>query len=162
MEDEIQQEQEQDYIQTIADLKANTVPKEKYQKLKDENKRLLDSVINGTTIDVQAPTAEKVDVNALRKKLFSGDLNNLQYAETALKLRKAILEESGEDIMLPNGKDYEVTPEDQQAVQNLVDAFEHCIDVADGDNTVFNREMGRVMKDNPASVIASRTKNIRR
>lgn len=57
--------EEVDYVQAINDLKANSVPKDQYAKLKEENSRLLKSIINGETIDVAA--TEAVDINKIRK-----------------------------------------------------------------------------------------------
>ena len=42
-----------DYIEAIKEMKQNSVSKEAYEKLKAENKQLLDSIINGTELDAK-------------------------------------------------------------------------------------------------------------
>ena len=39
-----------DYIEAIKEIKQNSVPKSEYAKLKEENKKLLDSIINGADL----------------------------------------------------------------------------------------------------------------
>ena len=41
-----------DYIEAIKNLKQNTVDRSKYDELKAENKKLLDSIVNGQSVDV--------------------------------------------------------------------------------------------------------------
>ena len=49
------------YIETIAEMKKNTVSKAEYNKVLEENKQLLNAMANGETIDVAKPEPE-VDV----------------------------------------------------------------------------------------------------
>ena len=46
-------EMTEDYIAAINELKQNTVDRQKYDQLKAENKRLLDSIVNGQEIDIR-------------------------------------------------------------------------------------------------------------
>ena len=57
-----------DYIDTINKLKANTVDKAQFMKLKEENRKLLDSIVNGQGLE--QPKKEKKDIDTLRKDLF--------------------------------------------------------------------------------------------
>lgn len=52
---ETQQNENQQYIDAIRDLKANTVSKERYDKLMEENKNLLNSLVNGEPVAAAAP-----------------------------------------------------------------------------------------------------------
>ena len=49
-----------DYVAAIQELQNNTVSKDQYQKLRSENKRLLDALVSGQQVDL--PKTEKVDV----------------------------------------------------------------------------------------------------
>ena len=82
---------ETDYIAAINDLKANSVDRSLYNKLKDENKRLLDTLISGGQIE---SPKEKVDMNQLRKELYGSDqtMSNLDYWTKTMELREAIIE----------------------------------------------------------------------
>ena len=58
---------EVDYVAAIKELKDNTVPKNQYAKLKEENKKLLQSLINGESIGgAEASSVPDVDMNGLR------------------------------------------------------------------------------------------------
>lgn len=62
----------EDYIQAINDLKANSVSRDSYMKLKAENKRLISNLIEGKQ-EESLPKKEKVDIGQLRKELFDRD-----------------------------------------------------------------------------------------
>ena len=61
-----------DYLSAIKDLKQNSVDRSQYDALKAENKRLLDAVVNGQTIDQEA-AKPAVDIDELRHKLFNNE-----------------------------------------------------------------------------------------
>ena len=50
----------QQYIDAIRDLKANTVSKDRYNKLMEENKNLLNSLVNGESVATAAPTQSEL------------------------------------------------------------------------------------------------------
>lgn len=137
----------QQYIDTINDLKANSVSKEKYDQLKSENKSLIDALKNGQQIQVEEET--KVDIDELRKELFNTDkpLTNLEYVSKSLQLRNAILERDGVDIFMPNGKNYKYDSDDQDKADYVAQMFQECIDYANGDSQLFTQELMRRTKD---------------
>lgn len=130
----------EDYINAINQLKQNTVSKEDYQKLKDENKKLLDTLVSGGQIE---QPKEKKKIEDLRKELFGGGLNNLQYIQTALELDDAIIENGGESIFLPTGEKTLPTQEDYDAVERVKDVFKQCIEYSKGDSNLFTAELQR-------------------
>ena len=136
-----------DYIEVINNLKANSVPKNTYQKLKDENKRLLDSLVNGS--QVEAPNTPKISNDELRKDLFTKKLSNLEFVKKTLQLRQNILEEKGEDIFAPDGPQFSFTDEDRRDAQRVADALQSCVDTADGNSVIFTNELQRILKDTP-------------
>lgn len=140
-----------DYIQAIKDLKQNTVSKDQYNKVKAENKKLLDSIINGTeSIDPnQQSSVAKESIAELRTKLLNRDssLSNLEYISTALELRNALLEAGEEDPFVPQGKKTICTEEDRAAAQRVADVFEQCVTYADGDSMLFTNELMRRTND---------------
>lgn len=137
-----------DYIEAIKEMRNNTVSKEAYSKLQDENKKLLQSLINGEAIEGQV-IPEEVDISKIRQELFSTDksLSNLEYCEKALQLRNAILEKGGVDPFLPYG--HQITPDqvDIEAADRVARILQNCIDYADGDSSIFTNELQRVMVD---------------
>lgn len=132
-----------DYIEAINQLRNNTVPKEDYVKLREENKRLVNSLINGEGIE--APAQEAPDIVTLRKELFSEgtDLSNLDYMTKALQLRDAIIAQGGTDPFLPYGKKIMPTDEDIATANRVAEVVRECIEYADGDSAVFTNELMR-------------------
>lgn len=133
---------ETDYLETIKHLKANTVSKEDYMKLKDENKQLLNSLVNGETLNV--PAQEKqLSTSELRTELFSKEHTNLETVELALKLRQSIINEGGQDPFLPYGEKIVPTNEDIECANRVAEVFQDCVDYAEGDSEVFTNELMR-------------------
>lgn len=139
----------EDYIEALKEMKARTVSKEQYEKLKAENGQLLQALINGETIQVEEKEEEKVDLGELRKKLFdpNSDLSNLEYMETALKLRQEVIKSGGRDPFLPIGEKVQETPDQIEAAERAATIFQECIDFAQGDSGIFTAELQRRTKD---------------
>ena len=136
-----------DYLEAINTLKETTVPKEQYSKLREENKRLLEALVNGEQIEVETETP--VDVAELRKSLFNGDkeLSNLEYVTKALELRKALIEKGERDPFLPVGNQITDTADMISKAQNVADVLQECVDFAQGDSGIFTAQLQRILKD---------------
>lgn len=137
----------QNYIDAIAEMKRNSVSRSEYEKVREENKTLLQSIINGETIAQPQVAKEPVDIDALRKDLFGKDHNNLQFVQKALELRSAIIEQGGADPFLPKGHNITLSPADYETANKVAEAFEHCIEYADGDSEIFTNELMRITQD---------------
>lgn len=135
-----------DYISAIKEIKENSVDKEKYNQLREENKRLLQSLVNGETIQSDV---KPVDIGELRKELFSenADLSNLDYMTKTIQLRDALIESGEKDPFLPWGKKITPTQEDVQTAERVANIIKECIEYADGDSGVFTGELQRRMID---------------
>lgn len=133
---------ETDYLQALKDMKKNTVSKDEYQKVREENKRLLQSLVNGETIDVEV---SKTDVSKLRKDLFSEDntTNNVDFVSKALELRTALMEAGEPDPFLPVGKRITPTDEDVSTANRVATVLQECVDYAQGDSQAFTNELQR-------------------
>lgn len=147
-----------DYISAINEIKQNSVSKEAYDKLKADNKKLLDSLVNGKEIDIE--NSKPADVTELRKKLFNKDkpLSNLDYISTALQLRNALIDQGEPDPFLPVGEKVVITDSDIEKAENVASVLQDMVDIADGNNVVFNQEYQRRVVDS----IATASKNNRR
>ena len=136
-----------DYIAQIKNLKENSVSKDDYDKLKADNKKLIDALANGSQInDKVEPKIDAVEnINNLRKKLFSkgNDLNNLEYCDTALQLRDALIENGERDPFLPFGHNIVATDSDHETANRVATVMKECIDYADGDSDIFTNELQR-------------------
>lgn len=136
------------YIEAIREMKQNSVSKEAYNKLKEENKQLLDSLINGKQVTIEQ-TKQPVDVSLLRKKLSDIDnpMSNLEYAKTAVELRDALIDQGEMDPFLPIGHQITPTDEDITKADKVATVLKECIDYADGDSELFTNELQRRMID---------------
>lgn len=137
-----------DYIEEIRRLKETMVPKKDFDDLRDRNKKLLKAYTEGQRIEEPIQKKLAPDFGKLRKELFDGELNNLDYVSKALELREAIMDQGGQDPFLPNGPFHEANNQDREAVEKVVAVFEHCIEYANGDPEVFTNELSRLTKDN--------------
>lgn len=137
-----------DYIETIKTLKENTVSKEQFLKLKEENKRLLNAWTNGQENPNQPVIAEnKISVEELKKHLAKPEISNRDYVETALELRNRILEEQGIDTFLPNASTYVASDYDKAAADKVARELQEMVDIADGNDDIFNNEYQRRVAD---------------
>ena len=139
-------EPEFDPVQAINELKKNSVSKEKYDKVVEEKNKYLKALIDGNQV-AEAQPKEPVDLDALRTDLFTKDMSNLEYAKKALTLRNELIEREGVDIFVGRGSKLTPDENDYKAAQKVADAFQECIDVADGDSEIFTRELMRITKD---------------
>ena len=133
------------YIEAIKEMKANTVDKEAYLKLKEENKQLLNSLVNGEGVDTP-PVEEKESIDELRSKLFGTkrkDLTNLEFVENALKLREALMANGETDPFVPVGSKIKPTDDDFEKADKVAKVLQECVDYAEGNPDVFTDELKR-------------------
>lgn len=134
-----------DYLAAINELKQNSVDRSKYEELRAENKKLLDSIVNGT--EVAMPAEEKKSVEELRANYLKEDQSNLEYISNALKLREALMAEGKPDPFLPIGEQILPTDEDVAKAQHVAEVLQECVDYAEGDSNVFTNELQRRLVD---------------
>ena len=134
-----------DYLAAINELKANSVDRQKYEELKAENKKLLDSIVNGT--EVALPAAEKKSIEELRANYLKEDQSNLDFITNALALREALMAEGKPDPFLPLGEQILPTDEDIATANKVASVLQECVDYAEGDSNVFTNELQRRLVD---------------
>ena len=127
-----------DYIEALKEMKQNTVSKEDYNRLKEENKKLLQAVVNGESIEVEQK--KPVDIKEIKQRILKAE-SSLDGISAALELRDAIMEAGGNDPFLPVGKKVLATDE------KVAEGFRHCVEYADGDPHIFANELSRITVD---------------
>lgn len=135
-------------VDIINDMRANTVSKDKYNKLESEHNKLLKALAKGEEVEVDAP--EKPDIDKLRKELYTDEvekLNDLQMVEKTLQLRQAIIDEGGLDPFVPQGKRTAPEESDFATAERVASVLQQCVDYAEGDNSVFVNELQRRTMD---------------
>lgn len=152
-----------DYIETIKQLKQTTVPRTEFDKIKAENKQLLSTLLEGGELTTAVEAPQKRSSDEIRKELFgdaSDNMSNLTFAQKALELRDAILDEGGIDPFVPQGNNIVAEDSDYAAAEKVAEALRSCIDYANGDSDVFTNELMRITAD--ISPVAARAKGNRR
>jgi len=158
---EIENQEEQSPADIITEMRANTVPKDKYERLKTENEKLMRALANGEQIEVEAPKTP--DVNELRKTLYTDEVQNISDLEMitkTLELRQAIIDAGGEDPFVPQGKKFMAEDSDYATAEKVADVLKQCVEYADGDNAIFISELQRRTAD--VSPIATKKPRSRR
>ena len=132
----------QDYLAAIKELKQNSVDRSEYEKLKAENKKLIDAVVNGQQLEVE-PEDKHRDVQEIRDELFNHEHNNLDYIKLALELRESLISEGKPDPFLPMGAQISATAEDVEMADKVAAIYQECIDYSKGDSALFTQELMR-------------------
>lgn len=141
----------QDYLAAIKELKQNSVDRSEYDKLRAENKKLIDAVVNGQPGQEEPAVSKhsKEQIDDLRNDLFNSpkELNNLEYVTKAMELREALMENGEPDPFLPVGKQISPTRDDLEGAEKVAQVYRECIEYADGDSEVFTNELMRRTRD---------------
>lgn len=141
----------QDYLAAIKELKQNSVDRSEYDKLRAENKKLIDAVVNGQPGQEEPVLTKhsKEQIDDLRNELFNSpkELNNLEYITKAMELREALMENGEPDPFLPVGKQISPTRDDLEGAEKVAQVYKECIDYAEGDSEVFTNELMRRTRD---------------
>ena len=141
----------QDYLAAIKELKEKSVDRSEYDKLRAENKKLIDAVVNGQPGQEEQVVVKhsKEQIDELRNDLFNSpkELNNLEYVTKAMELREALMENGEPDPFLPVGKQISPTRDDLEGAEKVAQVYRECIDYAEGDSEVFTNELMRRTRD---------------
>ena len=141
----------QDYLAAIKELKENSVNRSEYEKLRAENKKLIDTVVNGMPGQEEQVVVKhsKEQIDDLRNELFNSprELTNLEYVTKAMELREALMENGEPDPFLPVGKQISPTRDDLEGAEKVAQVYKECIEYAEGDSEVFTNELMRRTRD---------------
>ena len=141
----------QDYINAIKDLKKNSVDRSEYEKLRAENKKLIDAVVNGMPGQEEQVVVKhsKEQIDDLRNDLFNSprELTNLEFITKTMELREALMENGEPDPFLPVGKQISPTRDDIEGAEKVAQVYKECIEYAEGDSEVFTNELMRRTRD---------------
>lgn len=136
----------EDLLQALNEVKANSVPKAEYDKIKEDNRILLNNIVNGTPINSTAVEESGPSVSELKDKLGRAH-NDLEYAETFLKLREAVIKETGKDPTAnyaTDNLDYEL-----EQAELVANTMRECIELANGNPEVYKAQLMSRVVDTP-------------
>ena len=135
-----------EYINQINNLRKNTVSREEYERIKNDNRELAKALINGTGANIPGITKpeEKPDLDDLRKKLFTKkSKNDLEYFTNLLALRDGVMADGQPDPFLPINREFRATAQDEADAERIATQIKEAIEYADGDPAVFSNDLRR-------------------
>ena len=141
----------------LKELRENSVSKEDYARLEEENKQLVAQIINGEGSGNGQPTPEQVDIKQLREELYGpkgADLSNLDFWKKTLQLRQAVIEQEGYDPFLPHGAKIKPNEQDVERAEAVAKTVQECIDKSEGSSEVFTALLQQETANDSPSFLA--------
>lgn len=135
-----------EYINQINNLRENTVSREEYERIRNDNRELAKALINGTGANIPGITKpeKKPDLDDLRKKLFTKkSKNDLEYFTNLLALRDGVMADGQPDPFLPINREFRATAQDEADAERIATQIKEAIEYADGDPAVFSNDLRR-------------------
>ena len=144
------------YLAEIERLKDTTVSKEDYNKLVEENKKLIGTLARNEKRETEAAKPAGPTLKELNAALCADvELSNLDYAKLSLAQRKAAIAAGKNDPYLPYGHNIKPTPDDIRKADLVAQTLQECIDEANGSSNAFTaRLQDRLAPDSPAVIAA--------
>ena len=141
----------------LKEAKENSVSKAEYERLKEENKKLVSEIINGDGAGSgqASPEDKKPTIEELREDLYGpkcSSLSNLEYWEKTLALRDAVIEKEGVDPFLPVGSKISPEASDIEAANRVAEVVKECIKEANGNSEVFTALLQGKTKDDSVAM----------
>lgn len=135
-----------EFLEAAKEVKKNTVPQEEFDKVKSENTKLKEFILEGGNSPV-APETPKRSRAELLKVIENEDSNNLEFTKASLELRQQVLDEGGRDPFLPNSSQTPITTADVEGAERVASVLQECVDESEGDPETFNFLFGKRVND---------------
>lgn len=154
MAEEIKKEgsQEPNYLEQA--LEANQNLKEQLQSTREEmarmaedNKTIMKQLLEGGEVNKE-PEDTRPIVDVI-KSMRRDNINDLEFAKEALAYREKCIAQGHGDPFVGKGDKYDADEAEQAKAENLAKCLAHCIEYAEGDNSVFLNELNRITVDIP-------------
>jgi len=137
------------FLEAAKEVRKETVSKAEYDKLKADNQKLTQFIVEGGDASTIKPSSEVKEPSKaeLKKILADENTNNLDYVKAALKLRQTVIDEGGRDPFLPNSSQHPITSADVEGAEKVATVLQECVDASGNDPDVFNFEFERRVND---------------
>ena len=145
-----EQGMEQDYLVQIQEMKKYSVSREVYDKMRDENKRLLEAIVNGEQLDQkQAETPKMRTPDEVYQDFVVSDKprSNVERAKLWIEYRESCKAAGEPDPYVSNGTKIKPTAAELESVDRTQAALEHCIEYSGGNDAIFTNELNRILID---------------
>lgn len=139
----------------LKEARENTVSKEEFDRLQEENRKLVSEIINGEggAGSGQQATPEKASIEELRTKLYgpkASELSNLDFCKYSLELRDAVIAQEGYDPFLPHGAKIKPSEQDIERADAVAKVIKDCIEKSEGNSEVFTALLqAEIANDSP-------------
>lgn len=120
-----------DYIAALQEMKANTVSKDQYNKVKADNKRLLDAMLNNEQVEVNSQAATVVRTpKEIAEAYFDETLPNREKIKLALEYRDQVILTKGyaADPFVNQSEFSKPTQADYIEAQHVADGLKEILD----------------------------------
>jgi len=162
LDQNIQQElppEDQNLVEAMQELKANTVQKREYERVLARNKELTDALARNREIEEAAKEAPDTDtIDSLRSDLKNKEMTNMEYWQKVLKLRNKVIESGQPDPFLPSDSKSNYSEENVRTAERVAKGIQNLLDQANGNAELFNALYQGSCED----VTIVRNKNYRR
>lgn len=143
------QEPEQSPADIIAEMRANSVSREKYDKLQNEYNKVLKAYANGEEIVRETAPKTPEEINKQRLTfLTENNAGPVKFWTDFLEVREYDIKHNGRDPMKGFGKMYIPNEEEDVWMDRVADVVSQCLEDADGDDmtftNLFNRRINEV------------------
>ena len=144
------------YLAESERLKETIVSKEDYNKLVEENKKLIGTLARNEKRETEAAKPAGPTLAELNAALCADvELSNLDYVKLSLAQRNAAIAAGKNDPYLPYGHNIKPTPDDIRKANLVAEELQKCVDEANGSSNAFTaRLQDRLSPDSPAVIAA--------
>lgn len=132
------------YAEELRKIRETSVPRQQYEELKKQNDTLARNLANRTFAPEEKKEEPKpVDLDALRKRLFTTKQRGLSFWTDALALQEELAKRTpGYDMFAGSGASSEPpSAAAREASSQLQRVVKECIDLANGDPDVFDAHL---------------------
>ena len=144
------------YLAEIERLKDTTVSKEDYNKLVEENKKLIGTLARNEKRETEAAKPAGPTLKELNAALCADtELSNLDYVKLSLAQRNAAIAAGKNDPYLPYGHNIKPTPEDIRKANLVAEELQKCVNEANGSSNAFTALLQDKLAPDSPSVIAA-------
>ena len=130
-----------DYLANLNALKKDTVPKEEYDRVLADRKKLADALANGNPYSA-TKEEPKPDIDALRQKFLGKYKNDNEMLQDMLTLRKLTMEAGNPDPIAGRNPD-NLNPTNLAEYERISEIIQDALDASNGSNAMFMAELRR-------------------
>lgn len=143
-----EQGMEQDYLAQIQEMKKNSVSREAYDKMRDENKRLLEAIVNGEKLEQkQAETPKMRTPDEVYQDFVVSDKprSDIERAKLWIEYRESCKAAGEPEPYVSNRK--KPSAAELESIDNTQRVLEHCLEYSNGNEEIFSTELKRLLID---------------